>query len=141
MNKRFTSPEEREQTERFNREQGNELAYLREAGKTPGREGQARKGDQTGKQNPAAGKKAAPAREAPSSRRPEGGDSILNRMARWEYSGEQKEELHKMLAAGMPVKTILAVFYPETDAAKMRELRKTFEAAGREGDPPDWQGA
>ena len=35
--------------------------------------------------------------------------------------------LHKMIALGMPTKTILAVFYPETDVIKMREIRKTFQ--------------
>lgn len=137
LKKRFISLEEREQTERFNREQDNELAYPKEAGGPAGREGQEAKGVETGKPGPAAGKKAVPARAATGSRRPEGGDSILSRMARWEYSGEQKEELHKMLAAGMPVKTILAVFYPETDVAKMREIRKTFQAAGRREEPMD----
>ena len=135
LKKRFISLEEREQTERFNREQDNELAYPQEAGRPAGREVQETKGVKTGKPGPAAGKKAVPARAAMGGRKPEGGDSILSRMARWEYSGEQKEELHKMLAAGMPVKTILAVFYPETDAAKMREIRKTFQAAGRREEP------
>ena len=32
-----------------------------------------------------------------------------------------------MIALGMPTKTILAVFYPETDVIKMREIRKTFQ--------------
>ena len=60
-------------------------------------------------------------------RRIEGEDTIMNRMAQWKYSKEQKDELHKMIALGMPTKTILAVFYPETDVIKMREIRKTFQ--------------
>lgn len=143
MKKRFMDPEEQEQAERFYREQDNELAYPQEAGMPPGMEGREAEKPQAGKpderkQKPTAGNKEAPARKAADRGRPEGGDSILNRMAQWEYSGEQKEELHKMLAAGMPVKTILAVFYPETDAAKMREIRKTFQAAQaqQEGEAP-----
>ena len=57
-----------------------------------------------------------------------GEDTIMNRMAQWQYSKEQKDELHKMIAMGMPKDTILAVFYPETDVLKMRELRRTFRA-------------
>lgn len=41
---------------------------------------------------------------------------------------EQKDELHRMIAIGMPKKDILAVFYPETDVAKMREIRWTYWA-------------
>ena len=52
----------------------------------------------------------------------------MNRMAQWQYSKEQKEELHKMMALGMTKKEILAVFYPETDVAKMREIRRTYRA-------------
>lgn len=36
---------------------------------------------------------------------------------------EQKQELHKMTALGMTKAEILAIFYPETDVAKMREIR------------------
>ena len=52
----------------------------------------------------------------------------MNRMAQWQYSKEQKEELHKMMALGMTKAEILAVFYPETDVAKMREIRRTYRA-------------
>lgn len=56
-----------------------------------------------------------------------GEDTIMNRIAQWKYSKEQKDELHKMIALGMPTKDILAVFYPETDVVKLREIRKTFQ--------------
>ena len=52
----------------------------------------------------------------------------MNRMAQWQYTKEQKEELHKMMALGMTKVEILAVFYPETDVAKMREIRHTYRA-------------
>ena len=62
-------------------------------------------------------------------KKPEGGDSLMNRMAQWHYSEEQKAELHKMAALGIPKETILAVFYPETDVEILRELQKTYQAA------------
>ena len=62
-------------------------------------------------------------------RKPEGEDSLVNRMAQWKYSKEQTEELHRMTAAGMPKEVILSVFYPETDVETLREIRKTFQAA------------
>ena len=61
-----------------------------------------------------------------SKRKIAGEDTIMNRMAQWQYSKEQKEELHKMMALGMTKAEILAVFYPETDVAKMREIRRTY---------------
>lgn len=64
----------------------------------------------------------------------EGEDTIMNRMVQWKYSREQKDELNKMIALGMPRETILAVFYPETDVAKMRETRKTFQTVHHSGD-------
>ncbi len=62
-------------------------------------------------------------------KKPEGGDSLMNRMAQWHYSEEQKAELHKMTALGIPKETILAVFYPETDVEILRELQKTYQVA------------
>lgn len=59
-------------------------------------------------------------------RKPEGEDTIMNRMAQWQYSAEQKAELHKMMAMGMGTQEILTVFYPETDVLKMREIRRTY---------------
>ena len=52
--------------------------------------------------------------------------TIMNRMAQWQYSKEQKEELHKMMALGMTKAEMLAIFYPETGVAKMREIRRTL---------------
>jgi len=118
MKKRFISMEEQEQKEQLYREQDNELMYVQEeelengpAQETAEPERAAEKGDKP---------------EAVE-RRIEGEDTIMNRMAQWKYSKEQKDELHRMIALGMPTKTILAVFYPETDVIKMREIRKTFQ--------------
>ena len=105
MKKRFISMEEQEQKEQLYREQDNELMYAPEEPEY----------------------EAAEPEQAAAGRSLEGEDTIMNRMAQWKYSKEQKDELHRMIALGMPTKTILAVFYPETDVIKMREIRKTFQ--------------
>ena len=117
MQKRFISMEEQEQKEQLNREQDNELMYAQEDVPEP---------ETAGTKPKQAAKEPVPEPEA-AGRRIEGEDTIMNRMAQWKYSKEQKNELHKMIALGMPTKTILAVFYPETDVIKMREIRKTFQ--------------
>ena len=108
MKKRFLSLDEKEQREKLNREQENELQYAPEPVQTTVTE-----------------KKPEPKQEK---RKLVGEDTIMNRMAQWQYSKEQKEELHKMMALGMTKAEILAVFYPETDVAKMREIRRTYRA-------------
>ena len=117
MKKRFISMEEQEQREQLNREQDNELLYAQKDVPEP---------ETAGTKPKQAAKEPVPEPEA-AGRRIEGEDTIMNRMAQWKYSKEQKDELHKMIALGMPTKTILAVFYPETDVIKMREIRKTFQ--------------
>lgn len=117
MKKRFISMEEQEQKEQLYREQDNELMYAQEDVPEP---------ETAGTEPKQAAKEPVPEPEA-AGRRIEGEDTIMNRMAQWKYSKEQKDELHKMIALGMPTKTILAVFYPETDVIKMREIRKTFQ--------------
>lgn len=129
MKKRFTSMEEQEEKEQLNREQDNELMYAQEE---PEQESGPEQEDvHTGQKQ--AVKEAVPKQEA-GGRRLEGEDTIMNRMAQWKYSKEQKDELHRMIALGMPTKTILAVFYPETDVIKMREIRKTFQTVRHSGD-------
>ena len=117
MKKRFISMEEQEQKEQLYREQDNELMYAQEDVPEP---------ETAGTEPKQAAKEPVPEPEA-AGRRIEGEDTIMNRMAQWKYSKEQKDELHKMIALGMPTKTILAVFYTETDVIKMREIRKTFQ--------------
>ena len=109
MKKRFLSLDEKEQRERLNREQENELQYAPEP-----------------VQNMVSEKPKAESKQE--KRKLVGEDTIMNRMAQWQYSKEQKEELHKMMALGMTKAEILAVFYPETDVAKMREIRRTYWA-------------
>lgn len=103
--------EEKEQKEKFLREEENELLYEQEAELALEKE----KTLQTEQEkHPIKYKKL------------EGEDTLMNRMAQWKYSSEQKSELQKMIAAGMPKETILTVFYPDTDVTRMQEIRKTF---------------
>lgn len=125
MKKRFISMEEQEQKEQLDREQDNELMYAPEEPEQEG--GPVREDVHTAQEQ------AVP-KQSDGGRRLEGEDTIMNRMAQWKYSKEQKDELHKMIALGMPTKTILAVFYPETDVIKMREIRKTFQTVRHSGD-------
>ena len=112
MKKRFLSLDELAQREKHNKEQDNELEYAQEA-------------EYDGKQE----QKSNPDRKIlPSKQRLKGEDTIMNRMAQWQYSKEQKEELHKMMAIGIPRDKILTIFYPETDVVKMREIRRTYRA-------------
>lgn len=57
----------------------------------------------------------------------QGEDTITNRLVSWKYSPEQKEELKKMLALGMPKASILDFFYPDIDVGQMKEIREVYE--------------
>ena len=57
----------------------------------------------------------------------QGEDTITNRLVTWKYSTEQKEELKKMLALGMPKGSILDFFYPDIDVGQMKEIREVYE--------------
>lgn len=56
--------------------------------------------------------------------KPKWEDTITNRMLHWSYTPEQKEEVKKALAAGVPKATILTYFYPEVPMEKMSSYRK-----------------
>ncbi len=114
MKKRFLSLDEKQQREKLNREQENELKYAPET----------EDAGETGTDAKSSGSGGS----GISRRKIVGEDTLMNRMAQWQYSKEQKEELHKMMALGMTKAEILAVFYPETDVAKMREIRRTYRA-------------
>ena len=62
--------------------------------------------------------------ESDFTRKPKWEDTITNRMLHWSYTPEQKEEVKKALAAGVPKATILTYFYPEVSVEKMRSYRK-----------------
>ena len=60
----------------------------------------------------------------PEREKPKWEDTITNRMLHWSYTTEQKEEVKKALAAGVPKATILTYFYPEVTVEKMSAYRQ-----------------
>lgn len=60
----------------------------------------------------------------PEREKPKWEDTITNRMMHWSYTAEQKEEVKKALAAGVPKATILTYFYPEVTVEKMSSYWK-----------------
>ena len=52
------------------------------------------------------------------------GDAELSRRFFMQDEVEQKEEVKKALAAGVPKATILTYFYPEVSVERMRSYRK-----------------
>ena len=113
IKKRFLEMEEEGQRDRFHMEENNELQYAQED--ITDKEEKEQTAQTTGK--------------TPSRRRKQSGEhTIMNRMAQWQNSHQQKDELHKMMDIRMPQEDILAVFYPETDVEKMRERRMAFQS-------------
>ena len=109
LSRRFSMQDEAEQKAKIDREQANELEYADESQK-------AEDSDST-----SGGEK--PVRN-PEREKPKWEDTITNRMMHWSYTAEQKEEVKKALAAGVPKATILTYFYPEVTVEKMRSYRK-----------------
>lgn len=118
LEQHFLDLEEKEQKEKLDRELDYTLAYSQEENAGRGKTA----GGQTERQNP--GRQKGVRRK-----KLEGEDSIMNRMAQWQYSREQKAELHQMVALGVPKERILEVFYPETSVKILKELRKAYQAA------------
>ena len=52
------------------------------------------------------------------------GDAELSRRFSMQDEAEQKEEVKKALAAGVPKATILTYFYPEVSVERMSSYRK-----------------
>jgi len=119
LEKRFLSIDEKMQKDKLDRELDYEIAYAQE---TENNSNTVEKTTETSQEKKKQQKESH-------RKKLEHDDSIINRMMQWQYSKEQKEELHKMMALEMPKETILAVFYPETGAEKLRELRKTYQMA------------
>ncbi|EKC46186.1 Type IV secretory pathway, VirD4 component [human gut metagenome] len=92
----------------------NELEYVDESQKSDAAES-------ANASNGSAG--AKPVRN-PEREKPKWEDTITNRMLHWSYTPEQKEEVKKALAAGVPKATILTYFYPEVTVEKMSSYRK-----------------
>ena len=97
----------------IDREQANELEYVDESQKSDAAESASATNGNTG---------TKPARN-PEREKPKWEDTITNRMLHWSYTPEQKEEVKKALAAGVPKATILTYFYPEVTVEKMSSYR------------------
>ena len=114
LSRRFSMQDEAEQKVKIDREQANELEYVDESQKSDA-------ADSVNASNGSAG--AKPVRN-PEREKPKWEDTITNRMLHWSYTPEQKEEVKKALAAGVPKATILTYFYPEVTVEKMSSYRK-----------------
>lgn len=108
LNRRFSMQDEAEQKAKIDREQANELEYADESQKE-------KDSDNSGGGQPV---------RNPEREKPKWEDTITNRMMHWSYTAEQKEEVKKALAAGVPKATILTYFYPEVTVEKMSSYRK-----------------
>jgi type IV secretion system protein VirD4 len=119
LKKRFLSLDEIAQREKYHREQAQELEYAPEPEE-----------EETGIKSKSDSEKEGDKEHKIGHNQPklqlQGEDTIMNRMAQWQYSKEQKAELHKMIALGMPQKRILELFYPDTQVARMKEGRRTY---------------
>ena len=114
LSRRFSMQDEAEQKARIDREQANELEYVDES----------QKPDATDSANSSNGSAGAKPVRNPEREKPKWEDTITNRMLHWSYTPEQKEEVKKALAAGVPKATILTYFYPEVSVEKMSSYRK-----------------
>ena len=104
IHRRFSMQDEAEQKAKIDGEQANELEYADESQKEEDSDRQ-------------------PVRN-PEREKPKWEDTITNRMMHWSYTAEQKEEVKKALAAGVPKATILTYFYPEVTVEKMSSYWK-----------------
>ena len=113
LSRRFSMQDEAEQKAKIDREQANELEYVDESQKSDAAESANASNGSTG---------AKPVRN-PEREKPKWEDTITNRMLHWSYTPEQKEEVKKALAAGVPKATILTYFYAEVTVEKMSSYR------------------
>ena len=108
LNRRFTMRDEAEQKAKLDQEQANELEYVDES----------QKADDAESSGTGMKLERNPERE-----KTKWEDTITNRMVHWSYTPEQKAELKKALAEGIPKATILTYFYPEVSVEKMQAYR------------------
>ena len=106
LGKRFTMLDEKEQKEKFNREQSKELEYTEDESKSGSSDGNG-------------GNSLVVSKDR---KKPEWEDTIVNRVLHWEYSEEQKAEMKKAMADGIPRERIMEYFYPEVSAQQLRQV-------------------
>lgn len=117
LKRRLTGLDEAEQKAKIDEEQAHELEYADEA-QNPDTNANGGAGDSSGAAS-GGGQAVSVKRQ-----KPEWEDTITNRMLHWSYTQEQKEEVKKALAAGVPKETILSYFYPDVAAEEMTSYRK-----------------
>ena len=117
LSRRFSMQDEAEQKAKIDREQANELEYVDES----------QKSDAAESANTSNGSGGAKPVRNPEREKPKWEDTITNRMLHWSYTPEQKEEVKKALAAGIPKATILTYFYPETTIECMKHFYEKKE--------------
>ena len=112
LDRRFTKIEERNQKDKVNRELGNELEFTDESQKSENASTGGSSGNSLASRHPKP--RAKPTWE----------DTISNRILHWSYSSEQKDEVRKAIAAGIPKKKIMEYFYPDVSIEQMRIYRE-----------------
>lgn len=116
LRKRFQKLDEKEQRELCQEQQGQELEYMDESQEC--KPGFTEDLPSDSEEEKVVSKRKKPTWE----------DTISNRMLHWKYSEEQKEEVRKAMAAGIPKAKIMNYFYPEVSTQQMRSLREAQEA-------------
>ena len=106
LGKRFPMLDEKEQKAKFNMEQQKELEYADD-------EEQSSSTDGNGGNNMVIIKDR---------KKPDWEDTIANRVLHWNYSEEQKAEMKKAMADGIPRERIMEYFYPEISAEQFRQI-------------------
>ena len=102
LNHRFSSLEEKEQKDKLNQEQEQELEYSEDAFATMSQNTE----------------------QSISREKPQWEDTLTNRILHWNYSEEQQEELHKAIAAKISKEVIMQYFYPDVSVEEMRQIRE-----------------
>ena len=102
LSRRFSNLEEKEQKDKLNQEQAQELEYSEDSISL-----------QDGKQVNKDGRE-----------KPQWEDTLTNRMLHWNYTEGQQEELHKAIAEKVPKEVIMQYFYPDVSVEEMREIRE-----------------
>lgn len=106
LGKRFTMIDEKEQKDKFNREQQKELEYADDEEKSC-------LSDENCENNIVV---------IEDRKETDWDDTIVNRVLHWNYSEEQKAEMKNAMTAGISRERIMEYFYPEVSAEQFRQI-------------------
>lgn len=123
LSDRFRLMDEKEQKDRLNEQQGQELEYAQETPETDGATDQAGQEEDPGQTDGGVMKTIG------TNKKTDWEDSLMNRMLHWEYSKEQKEELYRAVEEGLPKEEILSFFYPDMPPEAMAKYRETDKSS------------